>query len=142
MSHINSLSGPRVQVPTPQATQTSGRAGFGSVLQQHQSNMMSAANRPGDPLMSSGGQVVQSALASVGGTSGGGMLNSYLSAVGRAPIAKEGGAADGTQAAAQPGSKEAQEQQMMVELAELSAATLNNSIFHMGNSMKVSMERE
>lgn len=144
MSRINNLTGPRVQVPTPQANAASSRAGFGSVLQQHNQNMMSAANRPGDPLMSTGGLVVQSALNSVGGSSHGGLLNSYLSAVGRPPIAKDASSADGAQAASTPaaGSKEAEEQKVMMELAELSAATLNNSIFHMGNRMKVSLERE
>ncbi|WP_338863623.1 hypothetical protein [Myxococcus stipitatus] len=140
MSRINNLTGPRVQVPTPQAAASSSRAGFGSVLQQQKGGMMSAAAaRPGDPLMSTGGLVVQSALASVGGSSHSGILNSYLSAVGRAPISQEGGASAG---AAKPGSQQAEEQKVMTELAELSAATLNNSIFHMGNRMKVDLERE
>ncbi|AGC48311.1 hypothetical protein MYSTI_07039 [Myxococcus stipitatus DSM 14675] len=140
MSRINHLTGPRVQAPTQQAAAASSSVGFGSRLQQ-QNSMMSAAARPGDPLMSTGGLVVQSALASVGGSSHSGMLNSYLSAVGRGPISPEGGAAAGA-GAAKPGSQQAEEQKVMTELAELSAATLNNSIFHMGNRMKVDLERE
>ncbi|MCP3105194.1 hypothetical protein LZ198_40630 [Myxococcus sp. K15C18031901] len=141
MSSINSLTGPRVQTFGTQAQAQTSRAGFGSLIQQNPAGgSMSAAYRPGDQTMTSGGQVVSSALASVGASSGNGILNSYLSAVGRAPI-NEGG----TQGAAgQPaaGSQAEQEQKVVMELAELSAATLSNSILHMGNRMKVSLETE
>ncbi|AKF83691.1 hypothetical protein MFUL124B02_37265 [Myxococcus fulvus 124B02] len=143
MSRINSFTGPQVQVPRPQAGVQSANVGFGSLLQQNQRAAMSPANRPGDPLMSTGGMVVQSALNSVGSAPHSGIMNSYLAAVGRPPIqdaASGQGAAQSPTAAA--GSKEAEEQKVMMELAELSAATLNNSIFHMGNRNKVSLDRE
>src|SRR5687768_17428262 len=97
MNRINSFTGPRVQQPTTPAPSTSGRVGgFGSLLQN---GSQVAAFRPGDQMMS-GGQVVASALAAVSAQPHSGMLNSYLSAVGSAPLN-----ADGTQAAPTPGAQ-------------------------------------
>ncbi|WP_164015513.1 hypothetical protein [Pyxidicoccus trucidator] len=139
MSRINSFTSPRVQTPATQASSGPSRTGFGSLVQQ--GGMSAAANRPGDPLMMSGGAVVSSALASVGSSPHSGLMNSYLSAVGRKPIAPEGAAAQ-TQGAttAQPGSEQAKQEQAMMDLAALSAATLGNSIIHMGNKNKISLD--
>jgi hypothetical protein len=138
MNRINSFTGPRVQQPTTQATSGASRAGFGSLLQ---GAAAAPANRPGDPLMTSGGAVVASALASVGSSPHSGLMNSYLSAVGRGPVAQEGtpGQAQGG-TAAQPGSEQAKQEQALMDLAALSAATLGNSIIHMGNKNKVSLD--
>ncbi|NVI96842.1 hypothetical protein HV824_01710 [Myxococcus sp. AM009] len=135
MNRINSLNGPRIQPPTTQASSRAASTGFGALV-----NPMAPANRPGDPLMVSGGAVVASALASVGGSPNNGMLNSYLSAVGRGPISEDGSRAPVSQAPA--GSEQAQQEQVLMELAEMSAATLSNSILHMGNKMKVDLDRE
>ncbi|MFP2930111.1 hypothetical protein ACLESO_33920, partial [Pyxidicoccus sp. 3LG] len=62
MNRINSLNGPRVQAPTTQANQGPARTGFGSLIQPGGGGMSAAAFRPGDPLMTSGGAVVASAL--------------------------------------------------------------------------------
>lgn len=138
MNRINSLTGPRVQQPTTPTTSGPSRTGFGSLLQ---GATASAAPRPGDPLMASGGQVVASALASVGSSPHTGLVNSYLSAVGRGPISPDGTRAqgEGTSTAA-PGSEQAQQEQVLTDLATLSAATLGNSIIHMGNRMKISLD--
>jgi hypothetical protein len=138
MNRINSFTGPRVQQPTTPATSGASRAGFGSLLQ---GAAAAPANRPGDPLMASGGAVVASALASVGGSPHGGLLNSYLSAVGRGPVSGDGAAAQGA-TTAPPGSEQAKQEQALYDLATLSAATLGNSIVHMGNKMKIDLERE
>jgi hypothetical protein len=138
MNRINSFTGPRVQQPTTQANSGASRTGFGSLLQ---GAAAAPANRPGDPLMTSGGAVVASALASVGSSPHSGLMNSYLSAVGRGPIAQEGTPAQaqgGT--AAQPGSEQAKQEQALMDLAALSAATLGNSIIHMGNKNKISLD--
>ncbi|WP_426754920.1 hypothetical protein [Myxococcus sp. Y35] len=134
MTRINAFTGPRIQSATTQASSGPASTGFGALV-----NPMAPANRPGDPLMVSGGAVVASALASVGSSPHNGLLNSYLSAVGRGPLAE-----DGSRAAtpAPAGSEQARQEQVMLELAELSAATLSNSILHMGNKMKVDLERE
>ncbi|QSQ22968.1 hypothetical protein JY651_49100 [Pyxidicoccus parkwayensis] len=139
MTRINSFSGPRVQQPTTPATGGASRAGFGSLLQ---GAAAAPANRPGDPLMASGGAVVASALASVGSSPHGGLLNSYLSAVGRGPVSGDGAAQGAGATAAQPGTEQAKQEQALYDLATLSAATLGNSIIHMGNRMKVDLERE
>lgn len=139
MNRINSFTGPRVQQPATPASNGASRAGFGSLLQQGATP--AAANRPGDPLMTSGGAVVASALASVGSAPHSGLMNSYLSAVGRGPISPEGTPAQaqgGT--AAQPGSEQAKQEQALMDLAALSAATLGNSIIHMGNKNKISLD--
>lgn len=138
MTRINSFNAPRVQTPATPASSGASRAGFGSLLQ---GAAASPANRPGDPLMTSGGAVVASALASVGSSPHSGLLNSYLSAVGRGPVSGDGAAAQGATAAT-PGSEQAQQEQALYDLATLSAATLGNSIIHMGNGMKVGLERE
>jgi hypothetical protein len=138
MNRINSFTGPRVQTPTSPASSGASRTGFGSLLQ---GATPTAANRPGDPLMMSGGAVVASALASVGSAPHSGLMNSYLSAVGRGPISPEGTPAQaqgGT--AAQPGSEQAKQEQALMDLAALSAATLGNSIIHMGNKNKISLD--
>lgn len=139
MNRINSLTGPRVQTPTPQANSGPARTGFGSLVQQ--GGMSAAANRPGDPLMMSGGAVVSSALASVGSSPHSGLMNSYLAAVGRKPISPEGtpAQAQGANPAA-PGSEQAQQEQAMMDLAAMSAATLGNSILHMGNKNKIGLD--
>lgn len=138
MNRINSLTGPRVQTPTPPASSGASRTGFGSLLQGATS---AAANRPGDPLMMSGGAVVASALASVGSSPHSGLMNSYLSAVGRGPISQEGTPAQAQGATtAQPGSEQAKQEQALMDLAALSAATLGNSIIHMGNKNKVTLD--
>ncbi|MFP2905420.1 hypothetical protein ACLESD_10250 [Pyxidicoccus sp. 3LFB2] len=137
MSRINSFTPPRVQTPATPANSGPARTGFGSLVQQ--GGMSAAANRPGDPLMTSGGAVVASALASVGSSPHSGLMNSYLSAVGRGPIAPEGGQAPGA-TAAQPGSEQAKQEQAMMDLAALSSATLGNSIIHMGNKNKISLD--
>ena len=138
MNRINSFTGPRVQQPTTPATSGASRTGFGSLIQGGTS---AAAFRPGDPLMASGGAVVASALASVGSSPHTGLMNSYLSAVGRAPISSEGTPAQGTgTTAAAPGSEQAKQEQAMMDLASLSAATLGNSIIHMGNKNKISLD--
>ena len=136
MNRINSLTGPRVQAPTTPATSGPSATGFSTRLQ---GGAPGAANRPGDPLMTSGGAVVASALASVGSAPHSGLMNSYLSAVGRGPISPEG--TPGQNAApAQPGSEQAKQEQAMMDLAALSAATLGNAIIHMGNKNKISLD--
>ena len=42
----------------------------------------------------------------------------------------------------QPGSEQAQQEAVLMELGTLSAATFSNSILSMGNGMKVQLERE
>jgi hypothetical protein len=140
MNRINSFTGPRVQTPTTPATSGPARTGFGALVQN--GGTSAAAFRPGDPLMANGGAVVASALASVGSSPHSGLMNSYLSAVGRGPIAPEG-AAGGTQGAAtsaQPGSEQAQQEKVLTDLAALSAATLGNAIIHMGNKNKIRLD--
>jgi len=138
MNRINSLTGPRVQTPTSPASSGASRTGFGSLMQGATST---AANRPGDPLMTSGGAVVASALASVGSSPHSGLMNSYLSAVGRGPISQEGAPAQAQGATtAQPGSEQAKQEQALMDLATLSAATLGNSIIHMGNKNRLSLD--
>ncbi|NMO13445.1 hypothetical protein HPC49_23320 [Pyxidicoccus fallax] len=142
MNRINSFTtGLRVQQPTTPTTGGASRTGFGSLVQGGGAQQ-SAAFRPGDPLMTSGGQVVSSALASVGSAPHTGLMNSYLSAVGRGPISAEGSRepAAGTATQAQPGSEQAKQEQALMDLAALSAATLGNSIIHMGNKMKISLD--
>ncbi len=134
MNRINSFTGPRIQPTTTQASTGPANTGFSGLV-----NPMAPANRPGDPLMLSGGAVVASALASVGSSPHNGLLNSYLSAVGRGPLAEDGSR---TATPAPAGSEQAQQEQVLMELAELSAATLSNSILHMGNKMKVDLDRE
>jgi len=139
MNRINSFTGPRVQTPTSPASSSASRTGFGSLLQGATST---AAHRPGNPLMASGGTVVASALASVGSSPHSGLMNSYLSAVGRGPISQEGAPAQAQGAAtpAQPGSEQAKQEQALMDLATLSAATLGNSIIHMGNKNRLSLD--
>ncbi len=139
MNRINSFTGPRVQTPTTQANSGPSRTGFGSLVQG--GGTSAAAFRPGDPLMTSGGAVVSSALASVGSSPHSGLMNSYLSAVGRKPIAAEGQSqTQGAATTAQPGSEQAQQEKVLTDLAALSAATLGNSIIHMGNKNKISLD--
>ncbi|ABF89406.1 hypothetical protein MXAN_6443 [Myxococcus xanthus DK 1622] len=135
MTRINSFTGPMIQPATTQAQARAASTSFGALV-----NPMAPANRPGDPLMVSGGAVVASALASVGSSPNNGILNSYLSAVGRGPISEDGSRGSVSQAPA--GSEQAQQEQVLMELAEMSAATLSNSILHMGNKMKVDLDRE
>lgn len=134
MTRINSFNGPMIQPAATQAQTRAASTSFGALV-----NPMAPANRPGDPTMVSGGAVVASALASVGSSPNNGILNSYLSAVGRGPISE-----DGTKAATQApaGSEQAQQEAVIMELAEMSAATLSNSILHMGNKGKVDLDRE
>lgn len=137
MNRINSFTGPRVQQPTTPATSGASRTGFGSLLQ---GAAAAPANRPGDPLMTSGGAVVASALASVGSSPHSGLMNSYLSAVGRGPVTQEGTPGQAQGGTAAPGSEQAKQEQALMDLAALSAATLGNSIIHMGNKNKISLE--
>lgn len=143
MNRINSLTGPRVQAPTTPATNAPGRTGFGSLLQPGGA-LRGATPGPGDPLMASGGQVVAAALSSAAASPYGGVMNSYLSAVGRGPINADGsrGGAQAATTSAQPGSEQAKQEAVLIELATLSAATFSNSILSMGNGMKVQLERE
>ena len=139
MTRITSLTGPRVQAPTTPTTSGPASTGFSTRLQ---GGAPGAANRPGDPLMLSGGAVVSSALASVGSSPHSGLMNSYLSAVGRGPISQEGtpAQAQGGTTQAAPGSEQAKQEQALMDLASLSAATLGNSIIHMGNKNKISLD--
>lgn len=141
MNRITSFTGPRMQQPTSLGTGGPARTGFGSLVQP---GGLRPGAGPGDPLMMSGGQVVAAALSSAASSGHGGVMNSYLAAVGRGPINTDGSRA-GAQAAAtpaQPGSEQAKQEAVLMELATLSAATFSNSILSMGNGMKVTLERE
>ncbi len=142
MNRINPFTGPRVQTPTTAASGGAARTGFGSPLQPG-GGLRGAGAGPGDSLMVSGGQVVAAALSSAASSGHGGVMNSYLSAVGRAPINTDGsrGGAQGA-STAPAGSEQAQQEAVLMELATLSAATFSNSILAMGNGMKVTLERE
>ncbi|MCP3141796.1 hypothetical protein [Pyxidicoccus xibeiensis] len=137
MNRINSLNGPRVQPPTTQATQGPGSTGFGARLN---GGLSAATPGPGDPLMASGGAVVASALASVGSAPHTGLMNTYLGAIGRGPIAQDGSKAGMPQTPAEPGSEQAKQEQVLHDLATLSAATLGNAIIHMGNKNRLSLD--
>ncbi|WP_404368952.1 hypothetical protein ACIHQR_05470 [Corallococcus coralloides] len=136
MNRITSLSGPRVQ---PAATNTASSVSgsrFGSL-------MSGAAAQPkmGAPL--TGGSVVSSALAQMGATPHGGLVNAYTAGATSTPINVSGNQAQPQQAAgSQTGAEpKSEELQAIEDLAIMSSVSMSQSILHMGG-MKLDLERE
>ncbi|NNC14374.1 hypothetical protein HJC22_01340 [Corallococcus exiguus] len=138
MNRITSLSGPRVQ---PTATNTASSVSgsrFGSL-------MSGAAAQPKMGAQLTGGSVVSTALAQMGATPHGGLMNAYTAGATSTPVNVSGNQTQQTQqqaATSQTGAEpKSEEMQAIEDLAVMSAVSMSQSILHMGG-MKLTLDRE
>ncbi|NNB92984.1 hypothetical protein D7Y15_12055 [Corallococcus sp. AB030] len=137
MNRITSLSGPRVQ---PTATNTASSVSgsrFGSL-------MSGAAAQPKMGAQLTGGSVVSTALAQMGATPHGGLMNAYTAGATSTPVNVTGNQTQQQQqaAASQTGAEpKSEEMQAIEDLAVMSAVSMSQSILHMGG-MKLTLDRE
>ncbi|MHA7634024.1 hypothetical protein [Corallococcus sp. M7] len=136
MNRITSLSGPRVQPATTNTASSVSGSRFGSL-------MSGAAAQPKVGAQLTGGSVVSSALAQMGATPHGGLLNAYTAGATSTPINVSGNQTQQQQAAAsQTGAEpKSEEMQAIEDLAIMSSVSMSQSILHMGG-MKLDLERE
>ncbi|MBN8233045.1 hypothetical protein JYK02_36580 [Corallococcus macrosporus] len=137
MNRITSLSGPRVQPATTNTATSVSGSRFGSLMSG------AAAQTPKAGAQLSGGSVVSAALAQMGATPHGGLVNAYTAGATSTPVNVTGQQpqqqqAAGAQAGAEP---QSEEMKAIQDLAIMSSVSLSQSILHMGG-MKVDLERE
>lgn len=137
MNRITSLSGPRVQPATTNTTSSVAGSRFGSLL----SGATSQQPKMGSQL--TGASVVSSALAQMGATPHGGLVNAYTAGATSTPVNVTGQQPQQQQAAAsQPGTEpQSEELKAVQDLAIMSSVSMSQAILHMGG-MKVDLERE
>ncbi|RKG79913.1 hypothetical protein D7W79_09250 [Corallococcus exercitus] len=137
MNRITSLSGPRVQPATTNTASSVSGSRFGSL-------MSGAAAQPKAGAQVTGGSVVSSALAQMGATPHGGLLNAYTAGATSTPVNVTGQQpqqqqqAAGSQTGAEP---QSEEMKAIEDLAIMSSVSMSQSILHMGG-MKLDLERE
>ncbi|RKH66751.1 hypothetical protein [Corallococcus aberystwythensis] len=136
MNRITSLSGPRVQPATTNTASSVSGSRFGSL-------MSGAAAQPKMGAQVTGGSVVSAALAQMGATPHGGLVNAYTAGATSTPVNVTGQKPQQQQAAAsQTGTEpKSEEMQAIEDLAIMSSVSLSQSILHMGG-MKLDLERE
>ncbi|NNC03616.1 hypothetical protein HJC10_12260 [Corallococcus exiguus] len=137
MNRITSLSGPRVQPATTNTASSVSGSRFGSL-------MSGAAAQPKTGAQVTGGSVVSAALAQMGATPHGGLVNAYTAGATSTPVnvtgqqqqaaASQTGTGTGTEA-------KSEEMQAIEDLATMSAVSMSQSILHMGG-MKLTLDRE
>ncbi|WP_375754643.1 hypothetical protein [Corallococcus exercitus] len=135
MNRITSLSGPRVQPATTNTASSVSGSRFGSL-------MSGAAAQPKAGAQLTGGSVVSSALAQMGATPHGGLLNAYTAGATSTPVNVTGQQpqqqAAGSQTGAQP---QSEEMKAIEDLAIMSSVSMSQSILHMGG-MKLTLDRD
>jgi hypothetical protein len=132
MTSIKSLSGPRVQPATTNTSTAVSGSRFGSLM----SGVSGQAPKTGAQV--SGGSVVSTALAQMGATPHGGLLNTYTAGATATPVNVQQQPQQ-TQTGAQP--QQSEEMKAVEDLAIMSAVSLSQSILHMGG-MKLTLDRE
>ncbi|MFP2896252.1 hypothetical protein [Corallococcus sp. 4LFB] len=136
MNRITSLSGPRVQPATTNTASSVSGSRFGSLMSG------AAAQAPKAGAQLSGGSVVSAALAQMGATPHGGLVNAYTAGATSTPVNVTGQQPQQQAAASQTGAEPQSEEMKAIEdLAIMSSVSLSQSILHMGG-MKVDLERE
>ncbi|NOK31981.1 hypothetical protein HMI49_02025 [Corallococcus exercitus] len=135
MNRITSLSGPRVQPATTNTASSVSGSRFGSL-------MSGAAAQPKVGAQVTGGSVVSSALAQMGATPHGGLLNAYTAGATSTPVNVTGQQPQQQAAGSQTGAEPQSEEMKAIEdLAIMSSVSMSQSILHMGG-MKLDLERE
>ncbi|NPC45670.1 hypothetical protein D7X99_03660 [Corallococcus sp. AB032C] len=135
MNRITSLSGPRVQPATTNTASSVSGSRFGSL-------MSGAAAQPKTGAQVTGGSVVSAALAQMGATPHGGLVNAYTAGATSTPVNVTGQQqqAAASQTGTGTGAK-SEEMQAIEDLATMSAVSMSQSILHMGG-MKLTLDRE
>ncbi|NNB84291.1 hypothetical protein [Corallococcus exiguus] len=139
MNRITSLSGPRVQPATTNTASSVSGSRFGSL-------MSGAAAQPKTGAQVTGGSVVSAALAQMGATPHGGLVNAYTAGATSTPVNVTGqqqqAAASQTGTGTGTGTEaKSEEMQAIEDLATMSAVSMSQSILHMGG-MKLTLDRE
>jgi hypothetical protein len=132
MTSIKSLSGPRVQPATTNTSTAVSGSRFGSLMSG------ASAQAPKSGAQVTGGSVVSTALAQMGATPHGGLVNAYTA--GATPVNVQ---QQPKQAQTQTGTQQPQSEEMKAieDLAIMSSVSLSQSILHMGG-MKLTLDRE